>query len=450
MRRTATVFLFCLGLAGMPKVSLACNSGQPSKPFHALELFDPAVASNGFEFLIGFGAFESDTLDNRPSTLGVRGARMGADGRLLNDQPLNLAPQLVQSYLSAMPACAMSFDGSQYLVAWVIDSADARAWTLSAMRVGTNGTPLDQSAITIASDAMDTYYNYPEVHMASGSSQSLIVWSRPSIRAVRLDASGAVMDSTPLQIAADEQPAVVASNGSDYLVVWPHHDASGNAIDIRAARVTSSGSVLDASGFVIAPLRSLPGLGNDFAVPVVASDGSDYLVAWVDYTPDRLYGARVTAGGQVLDPTPVELADTTNYTGHRPSITFGDGRYYIAWFVNVEVDAISVMTANGIAASPLVKISHQLNAYPALAFAQHEILATWIQESPAGSSTGTVVAQRFRPDWSPIDGEPKTAASGFVDYGGCSIVVRTSGSGSGDIAMLIMIGVSGVARRRRR
>ncbi len=71
---------------------------------------------------------------------------------------------------------------------------------------------------------------------------------------------------------------------------------------VSAARVSPDGTVLDPGGFQVA------GWARAEGDPAVASDGTNYLVVW-DKSPDLsgqnrdILAARVSPTGEVLDPT---------------------------------------------------------------------------------------------------------------------------------------------------
>ena len=109
----------------------------------------------------------------------------------------------------------------------------------------------------------------------------LVVWAHPgdtttSIRGTRVDSAGTVIDPAGIPIAEDPlwhwDPAV-ASNGSDFLVAWKDDDLSTGQID--AARVTADGTVLDPNGIHISAAGSVN-------YPAVAWDGTNYFVVWQD------------------------------------------------------------------------------------------------------------------------------------------------------------------------
>src|SRR5207244_8796066 len=61
-------------------------------------------------------------------------------------------------------------------------------------------------------------------------------------------------------------------------------------------------------------------------------DGANYLVAWQDGRSDTsdIYGARVSAGGTVLDPGGIDLSTATDYQ-ESPTIAFDGTNYVVAW-----------------------------------------------------------------------------------------------------------------------
>jgi hypothetical protein len=106
----------------------------------------------------------------------------------------------------------------------------------------------------------------------------------------------------------------VATNGSDYLIAW------AEVGEIRAARVDDEGRVLDPSG-----IRIASGTGDALAV---ASDGRDYVIAYDcsnAYVPKSICMARVDAStGNVEPGGRVEKA-------LYPAIASAGGRYLLAY-----------------------------------------------------------------------------------------------------------------------
>lgn len=139
-------------------------------------------------------------------------------------------------------------------------------------------------------------------------------------------------------------PAVASSGdfGGDaltYLVVW--EDSRGDGFDIRAARYTSDGTLLDPKGFLIC---SAP--GDQRAPGVVALKGDlnlqwNFLVTWEDHRSgidSDIYAARVSVAGEVLDgPTDSGAIAVCTSPGDQTNPAIGgferllDGLALIAW-----------------------------------------------------------------------------------------------------------------------
>ena len=116
-------------------------------------------------------------------------------------------------------------------------------------------------------------------------------------RALRTRVDGA-LDGVPiaLDLATHWFPQV-SFDGTNYLVVWQQLPGSGadqTLAHINGARVTPAGAVLDSPSIAIS---STP---QGQYSPVVAFDGTNYLVAWEDQRQqpgDDIYAVRVSSSG---------------------------------------------------------------------------------------------------------------------------------------------------------
>ncbi len=117
------------------------------------------------------------------------------------------------------------------------------------------------------------------------------------------DTSRADASLTPRAVLAptpgDQLSPAVASNGSEFLVVWEDRRNGIDETDIYASRVAADGTTLDPDGIAIATADGLEW------TPEVASDGTNFLVVWTDGVQGNrgdVRAARVTPQGEVLDP----------------------------------------------------------------------------------------------------------------------------------------------------
>ncbi len=172
--------------------------------------------------------------------------------------------------------------------------------------------------------------------VAFDGSNFLVVWEDQrgggyvDICGARVTQSGKVIDTSGFFIAHavdDQLNPAVGFDGTNFLVVWQDY-RSGYAYHVYGARVTPGGAVLDPSGFIVAKSN------NNQTCPAIEFDGTNYLVAWQDSRNDPampdIYGARVTSGGEVLDPAgfAVSLAARGQYA---PAVGFDGTNYFVAW-----------------------------------------------------------------------------------------------------------------------
>jgi len=116
-----------------------------------------------------------------------------------------------------------------------------------------------------------------------------------------------------------------AFDGTNFLFVW--QDSRTAADQIYAARVSPAGVVLDPQGFLVGS-----GGAEDLNEPVVAFDGTNYLVAWRDRNDwdSQIMGVRVSTAGVILDGTQIGIA-TGSDNQEKPAIAFGGSTYLVAW-----------------------------------------------------------------------------------------------------------------------
>ena len=220
----------------------------------------------------------------------------------------------------------LAFGGANYLVVW----QDYRSgnYQIYGARVSRSGQVLDPDGIAI-SVAANTQ-RYPSV--AFDGTNYFVVWQDKrngdyDIYAARVSQSGAVLDTGIgiARAALDQSYPSVAFDGSNYLVAW--EDNRTGLSQVRAARVTQVGQVLDTAGIVLS--------SPDFAqsTPAVAFDGINYIAVWEDWrgaqAPD-VYATRISTTGQVLDSAGIALCVAPGYQ-QNPAIAFDGSCCDVTW-----------------------------------------------------------------------------------------------------------------------
>ncbi|HEY0405154.1 MAG TPA: hypothetical protein VGC89_05470, partial [Pyrinomonadaceae bacterium] len=163
--------------------------------------------------------------------------------------------------------------------------------------------------------------------------------SLDDIYAARLDASGNVLDTLPIIVSEaqynQEQPKV-GWNGQNWLVAWQSQVQNNpNYTEIRAARVSPDGTVLDAVPLII----TSPLSGNAVTPATVISDGLNWIVMWETFNRSdgiarSVFVARVSPAGVVLDPEGKEAYKHPSQYLDGPDLAFG-GDGFLLTFVDI-------------------------------------------------------------------------------------------------------------------
>ncbi|MDI1437478.1 hypothetical protein QHF89_48670, partial [Polyangium sorediatum] len=231
---------------------------------------------------------------------------------------------------------AIAYGGGQYLVVWedAREAATGEATInvpLYAARVAQDGTPIDSPAFRIgrggkpavASDGVGFLVTYIGAPGAACHECG-----------VRIDTNGAILDATPLTIAATgtyRAPAV-AWNGAAYQAVW----ACGGTTSICSAQITPAG--------VVGPMVSVPLPVAPYDPPRphrqlrVASDGTGSLV--LGWSPTfALSAIRLDAQGAPVGAA-FPVGPTPSYESDDLALTF-DGTNYVAAWSHEDLEQVS-------------------------------------------------------------------------------------------------------------
>jgi len=291
----------------------------------------PAVAINHGTTLVVW----QDRRNSGTTSDDIYGARVNFTNNTLNVLDTNGIPISTNSASQRTPTvCALT---NNFLVVWS-DRRNNNATSLDIFgaRVDTNGLVLDTNAFVICNNAASQ--TLPVV--ASSAAGALVAWVDPrnfntanDIYGTRISNTGAVIDQTNLLISragAVEANPSVAYDGTNYLVAWEDSRSfSTNDVDIRGARVSAKGALLDKTGLLICNAAGAQ------QHPSVAASGGEFLVAWQDDRNDGvsgedIYGSRVSDAGVVLDPAGLALS-TTNDDQLSPVVAGNASAFLVVW-----------------------------------------------------------------------------------------------------------------------
>jgi uncharacterized repeat protein (TIGR01451 family) len=289
---------------------------------HTAAQISPSAAFGG-------GIYQLVWYDNRGA--GLWGNRVDPATGAVLDGPAGAAiigPAAI-NYIAYTPRIHAA--GAGYYVAWSGGQGDIGVGYARGSRLTTAPFLLDAPGTVLASSANGEH----DVAVAGDGINYLAVWrddrgGQNAIYGARIDgATGMSLDPAGILLSANgvyEATPAVAFNGTDYLVVWV--DQRGPS-GIWGTRVSTAGTVMDPGG-----LNLFTGLITNVD-PAVASDGSDWFVAWMDFrnsstTGPDIYGGRVNALGTPLDPSGIPISNAV-LAQSRPRVTFGGGYYFVVW-----------------------------------------------------------------------------------------------------------------------
>ncbi len=291
---------------------------------------------------------------------------------------------------------AMAWDGTSFLVVWS-DSRDRSSGNdLYGARVrASDGALLDPAGIAIC--AQPGTQNNPAVAWDGTSFLVVWQDSRTSatsgidLYGGRVSSAGALLDGAgfPISTATGNQQApALAWNGTHHLVVWQDdRNLATSYIDVYGARVTSAGTVTDPTGIPISTATAAQ------TTPVAAWDGTRFLVVWQDGrigSGTQIYGARVSTLGTVQDASGLRITFSLNATS--PAIATDGTRFLVVWQddsgltsndvwgnrVRGSDGAVDTMNGFVISATP------DSESYPAVGWNSTHYLVVWHDQLPSG------------------------------------------------------------------
>jgi hypothetical protein len=269
----------------------------------------PAVAWNGSNFLVVWQhLFQGDNWDIRARAVTAGGAVSPDTYAVAFGDHDEEAPDVAAS-------------STNFLVAWQDDRAPANGYDIWASGRQPSGGNLGQFLV----GGEDNGRHDTEPAVAWNGTEFLVVWQHSyqmtTVSDVLAQRTGiSTREGFQLFISdvgfRDDAPAV-ASNGSEWLVVWGKRGAG--TYDLRGERISGTGAQQGEFGISSA--------AGDQDTPSVAFDAGNYLVAWHDRrtssVPD-VYANRVTPAGAVTDGSGFAVSATST-TEDSPAVTGGPG-----------------------------------------------------------------------------------------------------------------------------
>jgi hypothetical protein len=150
------------------------------------------------------------------------------------------------------------------------------------------------------------------------------------IRAARVSPAGIVLDDPPIDVFtfqnAGAASLALASDGASWTLAWSGTGAGDR--DVRAARIASTGEVLDAGGVIVAVDAGTSRTALDLAFA-----SATYLLVWQERRTgsDDVMGLRLSAALAPLDPAPNAVAGDPLVDEVAPQVASDGSGFFVVW-----------------------------------------------------------------------------------------------------------------------
>jgi hypothetical protein len=241
------------------------------------------------------------------------GVRVTPQGDTINSFGIACAAG-VQTYPSVI------FNGTDYIAVW----SDCRLgrYYINTTRITPSGTTPDSGCWVGIAGAQDE--DSPD--LAYNGERSLCVWSEENygVRGRFIDDLGQPED-TVITIAlftiTSYTSPVVASSGSNYLVIWFERSGAGDW-DIFGQLVSAQGSAIGP------PVAIATGANAQYDADILF-DGVNYYVVWRE-TSNYIYGRRVGPDGNLIGPA-IPISESSAIYRYQPTLVNSPEHYFIVW-----------------------------------------------------------------------------------------------------------------------
>jgi len=402
--------------------------------------------------------------DDRLGAHELYGARLDSTGGTLDASGIPI--RKVTDYEVAP---AVTFDGTNFVVGWTEGPPRTVSYDVKVARVSQMGKLVDTMPLALSSTT-----DSRQLALAALGGTTLAVFTdsvtatnqAQDIYLQRIEAGRVVGSRTIVSRSANVQDGpAVAYGAGQWLVAWTDYRGTANdTSDVYAARLDATGKVLDPTGIAIANVASASERS-----PVVAFDGTNWLVAYADSrnstaTGMDIYGTRIAATGTMLDPTGTPLYRGPESDG-RPALIFDGVNYVLALDAGASLGGTVVLRVNknavpidtgtmvltgqhydpalafdgtnylvvatsggtgndikGVRVAPgmtalgapfTIAAAMFMQHQPRVAFGSGQYLVTWTDER--NGVDGDIYATRIKPDGTMLDTAPIVVAGGVGD-----------------------------------
>lgn len=225
----------------------------------------------------------------------------------------------------------ISDGGTGIIITWDDNRTANNDQAIYAQKLNSNGVEQWTSGGVLIADVTGATNNQRNPYLTTdGSGGAIITWQDTrntatngnDIYTQKINSAGVVQwaaNGVLVCNSAGSQPnstssgfAIVSDNANGAIIIWDDARNGTSNIDIRAQRINATGVVQwAANGIAIADTST----GNQRTVTTVLSDGSDYIIAWIDgrtVNNGEIYANKLIGSTGLLPLQFVQLTGTKN------------------------------------------------------------------------------------------------------------------------------------------
>lgn len=304
----------------------------------------------------------------------------------------------------------IAFGGTNFMAVW----SDGSRHGLVGARIATHDTVLDKPAFLISQDYRG------DADIVFDGTNYFVTWcTNGGVYGARITPDGIVLDPNGFLIANSVNPVRSAVDYGDgiYLVSWEEYVFP---YAIWGARVDTNGTVLD----VFPIMADAVYLSTD---PDVSFNGTNFLVVFYGYSPNRVWGKRIAPDGTILDPYPIQISQQPSVL--QPVVDFDGTNWFVVWSWLLNDLSYSWVTPDGV---PFGETQHIPGSW-GMWFPQVVLgdSVHWLEGVLAGGTYPPVDIYITRMDfsgnvldspWIPVDVSPGWQTNGATAYGDSTFI----------------------------
>jgi hypothetical protein len=241
------------------------------------------AAASGTNFLASYSSFHDTANPSQyPSPTEIYAAGLNPASTTTS-----FGPNRVSNSLNDEGNQAVAFDGTNFLVVWQDTRLGPDQQTIFGARVKPDGTLLNSSGVACPSGSNCAFqisgsgsWSSPAVAYNSGSNTYLVVYRGNSIAAAEVTPAGVVSHQDTV-IGSGDSPTV-ASDGTDFLVAYEAGACDCSSVAIRGVRVNPD-TTLPGGSFTLA--SPAPNTSPSFSIAYAGGAANKYLLVWDDNSP---------------------------------------------------------------------------------------------------------------------------------------------------------------------